>query len=371
MSAARSRKGGMRNDGAPEAVEEVLAEAVRPHIGGEIAVGGGDDADVGLALDRLAEAEEAAPLDRAEELRLRGQGELAYLVEEQGAARGALEEARLGGVRAGERALRVAEELALDERVGDRGAVDGHERARATGRSVVDGISGVLLADARLAGDQDRKLGGRDGFDLPPHQLQRGTDAEHLRAIRVATRARELLDDEPALLGESLDGLDQARRVERRTGERTEGDEELLAEPIERIDRQRVCRQHADHLAAGDERTPETVVHLVERIRRPLDEAVERIGQRGVRGKAHGFCAPQDGLQPEDGARVRSAFRAPAPTTLARRAARARHLAARATRSRRRGSRNGRSRGDADTDQPRPRSRSDRSRAVVGPTKGS
>ncbi len=133
---------------------------------------------------------------------------------------------------------------------------------------------------------------------LPPHQLQRGTDAEHLRAIRVATRARELLDDEPALLGESLDGLDQARRVERRTGERTEGDEELLAEPIERIDRQRVCRQHADHLAAGDERTPETVVHLVERIRRPLDEAVERIGQRGVRGKAHGFCAPQDGLQP-------------------------------------------------------------------------
>jgi hypothetical protein len=52
-----------------------------------------------------------------------------------------------------------------------------------------------------------------------------------------------------------------------------------------------------DHLTARDERTPETVVHLVERMGRPLDEAVEWIGQRGVCREPHGLRAPHDRLQ--------------------------------------------------------------------------
>ena len=71
---------------------------------------------------------EDAVLEHAEELHLRGDGHLRDLVEEERAAVRGLESAvaLLGG--AGERALLVAEELGLEEGLGERGAVDGDER---------------------------------------------------------------------------------------------------------------------------------------------------------------------------------------------------------------------------------------------------
>ena len=55
---------------------------------------------------------------------------VADLVEEEGAAVGLLEAAPVAPlVRAGEGALLVAEQLALEERLGQRGAVDRHEGA--------------------------------------------------------------------------------------------------------------------------------------------------------------------------------------------------------------------------------------------------
>ena len=69
----------------------------------------------------------------------------------------------LRGDRAGEGALLVAEQLALDERLRDGGAVDLDERAFVRGGVLVDRAGDELLAGAGLAGDED---GGRCVGDL-------------------------------------------------------------------------------------------------------------------------------------------------------------------------------------------------------------
>ena len=87
----------------------------------------------GVAAEDLRPADplELALLQDAEDLGLGGQRQLADLVEEDRTAVGALEPARLLPVRAGEGAPLVAEELALDQALGQGPAVDPDER---TGR---------------------------------------------------------------------------------------------------------------------------------------------------------------------------------------------------------------------------------------------
>ena len=77
-----------------EAEVEVGAEAARVDLGLEVAVGGGDDAHVDGQAARRADALHLAALEHAQELRLQLEGELADLVEEDGAAGGGFEGAR-------------------------------------------------------------------------------------------------------------------------------------------------------------------------------------------------------------------------------------------------------------------------------------
>ena len=107
-----------------ESVVEVLAELARPHLGLQVAVGGGDDAHVDLEGAAAADPLEFALLEHAQQLGLKGGADLADLVEEQGAAVGLLEAALAGADRAGEGALFVPEELGLEQVVGERGAVE-------------------------------------------------------------------------------------------------------------------------------------------------------------------------------------------------------------------------------------------------------
>ena len=67
-------------------------------------------------------------LEHAQQLRLGGRPHLADLVEEERALVRQLELAELLRVRVGERAALVAEELALEQRLGDGGAVERDER---------------------------------------------------------------------------------------------------------------------------------------------------------------------------------------------------------------------------------------------------
>src|SRR3546814_6620184 len=106
-------------------------------------------------------------------LALQFQWNLADLVEEQGAAIGQLEAADAVAHRAGERALHMAEELALEQFARNRRAVDADQRPAAAPAGFVDGARDQLLAGAALAGDQHGGIGRRDEIDLAQDALDR------------------------------------------------------------------------------------------------------------------------------------------------------------------------------------------------------
>ena len=75
---------------------------------------------------------------------------------------------------AGERALAMAEQFALDQVLGQRAAIDRHKGHLGPKALVVHSPGGQFLAGARVAEDQDGRVGGRHlgdqlshTFDLP------------------------------------------------------------------------------------------------------------------------------------------------------------------------------------------------------------
>src|SRR5438105_2689162 len=156
-----------------EAIEEVLAElALVDHLL-EIAVGGSDDPDVDG--DRLggADGTDLAALEGAQELDLEGRRHLADLVEQQRPARGLLEEPLLVRAGAREGALDVPEDLRLEQRFGQRSAVDGDEGPARPVAGMVDGLGDDLLARPRLAVDEHGSIRGRDAPDELEHLYHR------------------------------------------------------------------------------------------------------------------------------------------------------------------------------------------------------
>ena len=97
------------------------------------------EADVDGSLLGLTDAADGARLQRAKKLRLKRRRQLSDLVEEDRAARRRFEVADARGDRAGERAPHVAEELGLEEVLGDGRAVDHDERAFLPRAPLVDG----------------------------------------------------------------------------------------------------------------------------------------------------------------------------------------------------------------------------------------
>ena len=155
---------------------EVLAKALLFDLGLEIAVGRRHDARVERDVLVAADGAHRPLLQRAEELRLHLERELADLVEEQRAAGCVGEEAHARRLRVGECAARVAEELALEQRRRHGRAVDAEERPRASRPVVVQRARDELLSRAALAGDEDRGVAVGD----PRHEVE---DALHRRAL--------------------------------------------------------------------------------------------------------------------------------------------------------------------------------------------
>ena len=142
------------------------------------------ESDVDRARRGLPHTPYRAGLQRAQELGLHGHRQLADLVEEDRSTVGRFDVAHPGRDRAGEGSLGVTEQLALDEVLRDRAAVDHDEGPLAPWRGVVDGPRDELLARARLAVDEDRRLGARHPIDHReehPH----GTTAAEQRAVAI------------------------------------------------------------------------------------------------------------------------------------------------------------------------------------------
>src|SRR5581483_11143821 len=136
-------------------VVEILAEPPLLHRALEIHVGGRDQPERRLDWLGAANALDLPLLDRAQELRLQIEPQVADLVEEQRAIRRQLELPELLAVRAGEGPALVAEERALDQLAGDRREVHGDERRVRIAGLPVDAPREELLARAALAQDQD------------------------------------------------------------------------------------------------------------------------------------------------------------------------------------------------------------------------
>ena len=141
-------------------VEQVLAERAALHEVEQLAVGRGNDADVDLHRLAAADRLDGAFLQRAQQLYLRRQRQLADLVEKQRAAGGFDELAHVAFGGAGEGALLVTEQDRFHEIVGDGAAIDRDERFGLAFAGAVDGAGEQFLADAGLALDQHRNAGG-------------------------------------------------------------------------------------------------------------------------------------------------------------------------------------------------------------------
>src|SRR5207237_3872648 len=124
-----------------------------------------DDADIDRLLLAAAEPPERPLLQHPQQLHLRRGLHLRNLVEKQRAAVRELEDAGAPIVRAGERALLVPEDLALEQRLRNRGAIDRDERKRRSLAQLVNRLRDELLAGSRFAPDQHRCVGRRRLFD--------------------------------------------------------------------------------------------------------------------------------------------------------------------------------------------------------------
>ncbi len=187
----------------------------------------------------------------------------------------------------GERALRVAEELALIKIPWYRGAIHANERRRSAPAPPMNGLGDELLACPRLSGDEHARIGRCDEIDLAREEEHRGTRADDGRVVvrghdltqvlvlplQSFLQSRYLLEGPSArdgrgrVIGEELEDVDRrlfevdpnehAEDAERllSVNERlsTEAPNALLAHPVRSRD-VRVCAGvgHDERLASGE-----------------------------------------------------------------------------------------------------------------------
>jgi hypothetical protein len=206
-----------RQGGHVDPVEEVLAEGAGSNELAEILVGRGDHPHIHRDGAGAPEPFHLALLQRAQELGLEVHAQAPHLVEEQGAAVGQLELAELARVRAGEGALLVAEQLGLEEAVGDGSEVHRHEGLVAPGALAVDRARHQLLARSALPAHEHGGVSLGDLRDLlvePDHGgMAAHQRVEAVRAVELGAKIADLaLED--ALLGGLLDEEQELVHVE-------------------------------------------------------------------------------------------------------------------------------------------------------------
>ena len=137
-----------------------------------------------------------ALLQHAQDLGLRGEAEVADLVQEERAAVGLL---KLPHARIHARgdAFFDAEQLAFQQRLRQRRAVQRHERAAGARAGVVDRLGHQFLAGAALAGDQHAHQAVADALHQPHHLLDFLPRADNpmggVLAFHLAPQVRVLL----------------------------------------------------------------------------------------------------------------------------------------------------------------------------------
>jgi hypothetical protein len=221
-----------------------------------------------------AHAVERPLLQHPQQLALCGRRQLADLVQEHGPAFGELELAQAPPRRAREGPTLVAEKLALEQGVRDRGAVDRDEWPLPPRGEHVDGAGEELLARSALSLEKNRRVGRGHALRLGANGLERGRladDRRHLPGLRLGKQQRL------ALTGAPLDGaLDhQAQQV------RVHGlGDEILGSAFHRV-HGRFDRAEGRHHENGQRRVdrPSRVEN-----RQPVGAGQAPVGQDDIHG---------------------------------------------------------------------------------------
>ena len=161
---------------------------------------------------RVADALELALLQHAQQLHLQRRAHRPDFVEEQRALVRLLEPPLAVADRAGERAAHVAEQLGLEQRLGNRAAVERDEAVHAPRAVVVNRARDDFLAGAGLAGDENRAVGRRDGFEQlkqPRHRAALADDALEAVALLELRAQVRVLRLQPPLLERRIEHVQQ------------------------------------------------------------------------------------------------------------------------------------------------------------------
>ena len=153
-----------------QTIEQVFPEAAGFHVGHQVTVGGGNNANVYASIPASADRLDFAFLKGAQQLDLRGCGQLADFIEEQRAAVGLCKFADMLFGRTGEGAALVAEQDRLDEIVRQGAAIDSNERPCPAFTGAVDRPCDQFLADAGFAFDQHRYRRHGSLFRISEHR---------------------------------------------------------------------------------------------------------------------------------------------------------------------------------------------------------
>ena len=205
-----------RND--IQAIEQILAEGSFGHHLLQIAVGRGDDAHVDLGRVRVADALELALLQHAQQLHLHPGAHRPDLVHEQRALVRLLEAALPRADRARERAAHVTEQLGLEQRLGNRAAVERDEPLGAAGAVVMNRARDDFLAGAGLAGHENRARRRRDGFEQLKERAHRRAAADEPLELVALLQLRaqiRVFRFEPALLERRVQRVQQLVELKR------------------------------------------------------------------------------------------------------------------------------------------------------------
>ena len=134
-----------------QAIVEVLAERAFGDLPVEIAVGGGDDADVNWNFAGAAHRTDGAFLEHAQQFDLHGHGHLADFVEKNRALVGDFEQPAPVLVRSSEGAFDVTEEFAFEQRLRKRAAVNRDKSFGGSRRTGMDGPRNEFFTGSAFA----------------------------------------------------------------------------------------------------------------------------------------------------------------------------------------------------------------------------
>ena len=144
----------------------------------EVRVGRREDADVDRLRAGFADRHYLALLEKAQQLRLNVERQVADLVEEQRAARGSADEALLIRDRAREAAAPMSEQLAVGQVALRRRAVVGEKHRRAPRRADMNGARDEVLAGAAFARDEHHQVMALQPLNLIGDAIHRGARAD-------------------------------------------------------------------------------------------------------------------------------------------------------------------------------------------------